>query len=1510
MANGDGPAGPASAVQGFVGSVMTTITAPIDAANLAVAKATLALLEVLPKMPAVRLYSDLVFQFGHSHPHPPSFGFPLPSTGPLLASGCMSVLINGQPAARNGDMGLAIWCGGYFPIFELITGSSHVFIGGARAARSFMDVTLHCLPDPLGGKWGLGKLDIAMAVFGAGMSALNVAASMEQQTVAENKAAASMLQSSLAAEYADEMAADTSIEVEDVANAEAEAANAAAEAEAMAARSAAAGVGTATAAAQMAADVAAIAMGLLMGKDPGIGFPLGMMVTGSPNVLIGGFPMPGWDVILKGLFKLLRPVLRRIQLKMPQGRLRRAACALTGHPVDVASGRMVTSKIDFEIDGRIPIIFERSYDTASIDYESPIGWGWTHPYDQHLWENKRSNCIVWRDRENRQVRFDRLKIGEKYFQPLERVWLERTSENDFVLTDLNDGLNYCFGSLNTLTERFDSEATALRLLRISDRNDNQVDLVYNDSLLSEISNGSGTFVSLSYRTFSGKTRLAEIRQNLKNGQNIGLMQYFYDGEGDLISATDRTYVPFTYFYEGHLMTRETNRNGLSFYFEYDGEGTNARCIHTWGDGGIYERWLTYAPKAWITRVKDGLGGETVYHYNELDLVTKIFNADGGTLQFEYGFSGELVKETDEIGRVRTFTYDAQLTRSGMEQPDGTVRSFGFNQYGQPVTAIDESGAVWNREYDERGNIRAVVDPLGTRHEYETNLQGDIVRFRDHFGAESVLDWSSGGQIVSIERPGGLKTSFVQNERNAVYEVIDEFTGIRARYSYDDIGRVIKTTELNRRGETISVETFGYDPEGNTTSYIDPLGHRTLFKYAGFNKLVEEVDALGFKRSFNFDSEGRLSEVINERRENYKFEYNGLEDIVAEVGYDGSRYDYRYNPAGELIYQKDALERETHIHRDVMGRETRRIRSDASNVEFEYDVCGRITTARNAAGVISRTYDPAWQLITEEFNGHLVAYSYDPEGRRTSRISSSADGSSIVEYRYDSEDNLISVVIGGREIHFERDAIGRLTRKINHNGLEESFEYAANGRLSTQRITVGGGGREVLRRSYEWDATGNVLAIGDSFLGDRSYRYDAVGRLNRAERLVAGGVMQKPETPDEGTAAGKLPADKRLWQADAAGEPGVKRAREIEEFRFDGDGNLIERASNIRRSRKAKYGRGDKLERLDQIRFVYDAVGNLISKTRTDGTVVNYEYDFDNQLVRVSSELEAGSQVEFRYDAFGRRVSKSLGGRKTEFAWDGDVLLSEKAEVIQEYVHEQFVPVARLRAGKVEAYHTDYMGTPKELSADDGSVVWHGNYDEYGRVSAVGGETEQNLRFQGQYEDPETGLHYNFFRYYDPDAGRYINQDPIGLQGGLNTFAYVDNPLKFIDVWGLQGGSYYSVRSTTSRGEVHHIPAHSSYKNLPGSNIPSHGTGPAIWMTKADHHMTASHGSSAAAKAYRARQTAHIASGNWAAALRMDIDDIQMNFGSKYNASIRGAIDRAHRDGLITDAQRRNLRAKC
>jgi uncharacterized Zn-binding protein involved in type VI secretion len=272
------PARPQNAlheVANGVNQVLAAPFAPVNLLNEGFASATASVAAALPSFPAATLTSMAV-GLPHAHvAHPPSGPPPVPPTplppvGAVMFGTCVSVLINGKPAARSGDMGINPTCCGLPPLFEVFTGSSKVFIGGARAARA-IDITYHCKPVPPAGAAARGA---AAALKVAGKAAM--VAGMAAQAA------------SIAGDAAEAVAADD------------------------AAMSAALGMSASVAAAQMANDAIAMAMGLVMGKDPCVppGTP-GAITVGSPNVLIGGFPMPSWMAIARGLLKLVKGLRKR-----------------------------------------------------------------------------------------------------------------------------------------------------------------------------------------------------------------------------------------------------------------------------------------------------------------------------------------------------------------------------------------------------------------------------------------------------------------------------------------------------------------------------------------------------------------------------------------------------------------------------------------------------------------------------------------------------------------------------------------------------------------------------------------------------------------------------------------------------------------------------------------------------------------------------------------------------------------------------------------------------------------------------------------------------------------------------------------------------------------------------------------------------------------------------------------------------------------------------------------------
>ena len=225
-------------------------------------------------------------------------------------------------------------------------------------------------------------------------------------------------------------------------------------------------------------------------------------------------------------------------------------------------------------------------------------------------------------------------------------------------------------------------------------------------------------------------------------------------------------------------------------------------------------------------------------------------------------------------------------------------------------------------------------------------------------------------------------------------------------------------------------------------------------------------------------------------------------------------------------------------------------------------------------------------------------------------------------------------------------------------------------------------------------------------------------------------------------------------------------------------------------------------------YYYDDLGNLIHRELADGEVQNYFYDLHDQLVKAEIFKKDGSKETwaYTYDALGRRIGK--GRLKTDgsledeirFVWDGSHLLQEiHPDGRYTYIYtdpDSYEPLAQVRDwttkdGKkrqqTHYFHCDQIGIPREMTDKDGNLLWFGNYTGWGRLkeeTKVTDSAYQPFRLQNQYADRETGLHYNFFRYYEPNVGRFVNQDPIGLAGGENLYAFSPNTQVWVDWFGL------------------------------------------------------------------------------------------------------------------------------
>ena len=224
---------------------------------------------------------------------------------------------------------------------------------------------------------------------------------------------------------------------------------------------------------------------------------------------------------------------------------------------------------------------------------------------------------------------------------------------------------------------------------------------------------------------------------------------------------------------------------------------------------------------------------------------------------------------------------------------------------------------------------------------------------------------------------------------------------------------------------------------------------------------------------------------------------------------------------------------------------------------------------------------------------------------------------------------------------------------------------------------------------------------------------------------------------------------------------------------------------------------------------------------------DYAYTWQGNGMLRSVTRPDGKTVTFRYDALGRRIEKVFDGRVYRYLWDGDVILHEwdyaeadrpntivtetgevtldRPEPVENlitwvYDSDSYVPTAKIVGDRHYSIISDYIGRPVQAYDDNGNIVWQADYDIYGNLRNLHG-SRQFIPFRqlGQYEDEETGLYYNRFRYYDPSSGNYISQDPIRLAGGNPTlYGYVADLNTELDLWGLDKGFLESVQGFISR----------------------------------------------------------------------------------------------------------------
>ncbi|MFC0228837.1 RHS repeat-associated core domain-containing protein [Serratia aquatilis] len=1071
----------------------------------------------------------------------------------------------------------------------------------------------------------------------------------------------------------------------------------------------------------------------------------------------------------------------------------------SGDPVSLFSGEELLTLSDITLPGILPFVWRRFYRSSGIEQRDALGWGWSHSANPQLIfgvDEQTGEAIAWFfDDENRVTRF-------LLPTPQTPVTTNRLGGGVISLKQDEFSNEYCVQwSEGQGTYHFLRDGDASWFRGISDNYGNRVNTSYdNQGRLATLGHDEAR-LCFSYDDPVYPQGISQVRLQAHNhGSHSAetywqpgtvVAHYVYNAQQQLVSATNAAGETEHYRYrDDHVILCRTLAGGAEFHWEWHGEGKTARCIRQYGNFGqldILYHWDNANQSVTVTQ-KDG--SQQRYQHSPHALLLSEKGADGAETHYEYNDDGACIRVTDALGYHTDSLYDDDGTLSTIITPDGQITTYHwlFNKLITRTQGVGESAQKWHYTYDINGALTSETGPAGTTTHYRYTPRGQLSHIRFPDGSEQHLQWDTLGRLLSDTSPQGSRQLRYQGLQTQPCEV--EENGQTTHYQWDALERLIKITHPDG-----STRQYQYNAYGKVTQLVDEAGRVTDYHYAApLHLLTEKRLPDGGSLRYRYDNVHlQVSEIENPLGEKYRLGYTGSGLLSEEIGFDNSKTTYHYDACGRLSEKREYGNDHqsppfiTQYQRDPLGRLTRKILPDGKEEEYRYDEAGRLSEVLDGENPLAWQYDAAGRLEAEHQSWATIRYRYDEDTGRLTGIKQ--PNGQWQEFHYQHGKLQASSLEGQPLTAYGYDPHQRLQQLRQGNRLVNTFGYDPLGRLSQHSLhEVGTSPEENLLRwqqRYAYQADGELARIeGDDA---RQYHYSASGALTSVNYPNPQSIIP--------------PARQRVYRLPQFQPVGATKeqhhANPSESFRWDGRGNPVS-------DEQQHSAPGNRLAFYADRHFEYDRFGNLIAERRGKDhkLVTRYEYDCRHRLTRLTTPN--GSVSTYTYDAFNRRLSKTVNGKLTEYVWRGNQMVAETdgKGYWQSYLYEpgSYRPLALVvgepsrdpqdKPPAIFWYQNDHLGTPLELTDSNGKAVWKGRFSAFGQRreewhAEDASTLNQPLRFQGQYADEESGLYYNLNRYYDPGMGRYLTADPVKLDGGLNSYQYVDgNPVGWVDPLGL------------------------------------------------------------------------------------------------------------------------------
>lgn len=805
--------------------------------------------------------------------------------------------------------------------------------------------------------------------------------------------------------------------------------------------------------------------------------------------------------------------------------------------------------------------------------------------------------------------------------------------------------------------------------------------------------------------------------------------------------------------------RRIDQRGTVYSYQYDAQGNRTGELVIPGGGAIDRaRTFTYDGEGQLLSATVEADANTEaatvrFAYDDDGNLASIVDATGNTTRLpEYDVIGNPLRLQDPVGREWQFAYDALGRPTSSSDPAGNTTTYGYdgaNNLTNVVNALLESVGFG---FDDHNNLVKATDPLANTYRYQYNTDNLLTRRIDPDGKELARLYDNEGRVLRDVDGAGNRIAYRYDETDATpassyLPVRIEYPTFARNLFYDEMQRLVRVEDELGGGTSYS-RAYAYDAAGNLVNATDAEGNTTQFQYDALNRLVQVTDPADGVRRSTFDDRGNMIAVedANGGVTRYKYDRNNrLTTLIRPLGQETT---YEYDASGDATAIVDGKGQKLVNEFDERHLLVRRLYYAAGDdthpvktITFAYNAVGSLLAWDDGEHSAAFTYDDAQRKTSESvsYGPFTLGYSYTYYANGLKKSFAGSDGLPY-HYIYDANNRLSTLTVPGiGSITWDSFSWNSPTRATLPGGGGTEFAYDPLMRLKSMEADDPAGAA-LMSRDYQYSAAGNILSKATEH-GTYAYGYNNLYRLTSASN---------PSYPDES-------------------------------YTYDAVGN---RTSSANLGGAWNYNLDNELLDHPGTSFTYDANGNLIRKSA--GDVVNYVYDVADRLIRVE-DGSASVIAEYGYDPFGRRLWKQVGGIRTYFLYTDEGLVGEFAADGTEiasygYIPDSFwsaSPIFQHVAGEYYWYDNDHLGAPQQMRDQSGNVVWAGIYDSFGSCHVAVESIANNLRFPGQYWDAETGLHYNWYRYYDPGMGRYLRRDP--LQAVVDPYGYAyGNPLVYED----------------------------------------------------------------------------------------------------------------------------------